>query len=198
MSHLPTGEEDEEYVNPFIVELARSGRSSCTRCKTNIGKGALRVGQTKTTPESSMYGRTFWRHLSCVNDGIINSVKERLVSITAADGWAELRKSDKALVLRVFDGDAAALAEAAAAERASLGDATNMPAADKAEDKAAAKAEKKKKALKAAAAEEDGSGGGAAGGSGGGVAAAAAVGAAAGAAAGDEPKAKKAKKKLAL
>jgi hypothetical protein len=190
MSHLPTGEEDEEYVNPFCVEQARSGRSNCTRCKTAIGKGTLRVGQTKTTPESSMFGRTFWRHLSCVNGGIIQSVKERLVTITAADGWAALRKSDKALVLRVFDGDAAALAEAAAAERAAL-DAADKPAAGKVD-----KAEKKKKkaeALKAApeAAAAEAPGGDAR------RASAEFVGADGGVA-DDKPKVKKAKKKLAL
>ena len=190
MSHLPTGEEGEDYVNPFCVELARSGRSSCTRCKAVIGKGTLRVGQTKTTPESSLFGRTFWRHLSCVNAGIIQSVKERLVTITAADGWATLRKRDKALVLRVFDGDAAALAEAAAAERASHA-ASDKPAAGKPD-----KAEKKKKAkaLKAAAEAAvvgDASGGSAGRGS-------AEFFGADGGASDDEPKVKKAKKKLAL
>ena len=188
MSHLPTGEEGEEYVNPFCVEQARSGRSNCTRCKTVIGKGTLRVGQTKTTPESSMFGRTFWRHLSCVNDGIIQSVKARLVTITAADGWAALRKSDKALVLRVFDGDAAALAEAAAAERAAL-DAADKPAVgtvDKAEQK---KAEALKAAPEVAAAEAPG---------GDARRASAEFVGADGGVANDEPKVKKAKKKLAL
>ena len=94
------------------------------------------------------------------------------LTITNADGWSELRKSKKDLVLRVFAGDAAALAEAAAAERASL-EASDGAAAEK----AAAEGRKAAKAMKAVAAADGGAAGGASA---------------------DEPKPKRAKKKLQL
>ena len=112
MSHLPTGEEGEEYVNPFILEAAKSGRSACKACKEPIASGTLRVGQVITTPDSSQFGRAIWCHAHCVSAGKINSLLERLGSPDMAQGWAELKPAAKALFQRIFDGDASALAEA--------------------------------------------------------------------------------------
>lgn len=152
MTHLPTGDEEEEYMNPFVVELAKTGRSTCGSCKTLIAAASLRLGQTKTTPDSSMYGRTFWKHLGCVTASTISSVTERLLSIEAADGFGGLKKADKKLVLRVMAGEAAALAEAREAHRLAAEAGAEKAAAD-AEKKAAAAARKAERL--AAAAEGD-------------------------------------------
>jgi len=161
-------------------QAAKSARSNCTRCKQPIGKSVLRFGQTKTTVDSSMFGRTFWRHLTCITDANIRSVTERLVrlciarsnkqaavacrsltgagaaqeSIEAAEGWSSLRKGEQALVLRVFAGDAAALAEAAQANAAAVeaDDDARLAAAGKKMVKAAKKAKAAAAELGAAAA----------------------------------------------
>lgn len=151
MTHLPTGDE-EEYVNPFIVQLATSGRSTCGACKSLIASLSLRLGQTKTTPDSAMYGRTFWKHLGCVTSSTISSVTERLVSIEAAEGWGELSKGHKALVLRVMAGEAGALEEAREQHRLAAEKAEKESAA--AEKKAAA-AQRKAERLAAAAEGDD-------------------------------------------
>jgi hypothetical protein len=117
MTHLPTGNE-AEYVNPFVVGRASSGRAKCGACKTLIPVQSLQMGATNTaTPGSELFGRTFWKHMGCVSRGVIISVQMRLVTIAAAEGFGELCEADQALVLRVFAGDAAALAEVKEAQR---------------------------------------------------------------------------------
>jgi hypothetical protein len=150
MSHLPTYEPDEEYTNPFIVENAKSGRSTCGACKSIIAKGGLRVGATVTTADSSQHGRTFWKHLGCVNAGTIATMAVRLVSVENAEGWASLSKDDKALVRRVFEKDAAALAQAKEAQRAE-GKAAEAEARAAAAKKSAAEERKAAKEAEAAA-----------------------------------------------
>lgn len=112
MTHLPTGEEGEEYVNPFRLEVATSGRSSRKQCKTLIASGSLRCGQVITTPDSSQFGRAIFCHAHCISAGKINSLYQRLGSPDLAEGWVALSPAQKALFVRIFDGDATALAEA--------------------------------------------------------------------------------------
>eukprot|EP00158_Paraphelidium_tribonemae_P005185 Partr_v1_DN27219_c0_g1_i1_m38967 len=51
----------EEAVPAYCVQLARSGRSKCQKCKQTISKGGVRVGSLDD--ESGAYGR--WSHLGC-------------------------------------------------------------------------------------------------------------------------------------
>ena len=45
------------------AELAKSGRSSCKKCKGAIEKGALRVG--KQFDDEAGHARTMWYHVGC-------------------------------------------------------------------------------------------------------------------------------------
>ncbi len=51
----------EEEVPGYRVELAKSGRSKCVKCKDLVEKGAVRIGSLDEYAGS--YGR--WNHLGC-------------------------------------------------------------------------------------------------------------------------------------
>jgi len=69
----------EEEVPGYKVELAKSGRSACTKCQSKIDKGGIRVGSLDKV--SGTYGR--WAHLNCwrvpvkVQNGLTNPSDER-------------------------------------------------------------------------------------------------------------------------
>ncbi len=52
---------EKEEVPIYMVELARSERSKCTKCKNNIPKQGIRVGSLIV--DAGTYGR--WNHLEC-------------------------------------------------------------------------------------------------------------------------------------
>jgi len=73
-------------TNPYRIELARSNRSSCNRCKNKIEKGALRFG---SNIEGSSYDWTSWRHVQCVTAKQVANM-DKAGGINATAGIAEL------------------------------------------------------------------------------------------------------------
>mmetsp|Transcript_27345 Transcript_27345/g.51675 ORF Transcript_27345/g.51675 Transcript_27345/m.51675 type:complete len:644 (+) Transcript_27345:106-2037(+) len=69
----------EEAVPGYKVELAKSGRSTCTKCQSKIDKGGIRVGSLDKV--SGTYGR--WSRLECwrvpakVQNGLTNPSNEQ-------------------------------------------------------------------------------------------------------------------------
>ena len=53
---------DSQPLNPNIAEIARSGRSSCKKCKLTIGDKTLRVGKQYENGDRVM---TTWYHPAC-------------------------------------------------------------------------------------------------------------------------------------
>ncbi|KAL7541643.1 hypothetical protein ACHAXR_011088 [Thalassiosira sp. AJA248-18] len=70
----------EEDVPGYKVELAKSGRSKCAKCKENIAKNGIRVGWLDKV--AGTYGK--WNHLDCwrvpkkVQNGLTNPSEEEV------------------------------------------------------------------------------------------------------------------------
>jgi len=68
------------YEKSYSIEKARSGRSTCKKCKSKIEKDILRIGITTDHPE---FGETTkWEHVECH--------KFMLASPEELSGWEEL------------------------------------------------------------------------------------------------------------
>ncbi len=50
----------------YCVEYAKSGRSSCKKCKEKIEKGAGRIGKVTSNPFSDDGEMKAWFHMKCV------------------------------------------------------------------------------------------------------------------------------------
>ncbi|KAG8465133.1 hypothetical protein KFE25_012496 [Diacronema lutheri] len=82
------------------VEYAKSGRSSCKKCKVKIAKDELRVGVVTVNEDVEM---TSWFHPQCAQ-------KKRGVEMTPSEfaGYDELRPEDRATIDQLCSGELAA------------------------------------------------------------------------------------------
>mmetsp|Transcript_34260 Transcript_34260/g.74856 ORF Transcript_34260/g.74856 Transcript_34260/m.74856 type:complete len:154 (-) Transcript_34260:253-714(-) len=143
--------------NPYLVEPAKTGRSSCKLCKTPIAKDQLRFG---TYLELMGHGSYAYRCLKCVTAKVASNVVTRVGSPESVSGYDTLSAADQTAFLAAFatapdpkEAKAAAAAEAqkkaaeekkVAAAKARAGKAKARGKA-KAQAKAAAKARPKAK-----------------------------------------------------
>ena len=68
----------------WVIEHARSSRSSCKTCKTPIKKGTRRVGYVRTDPIRCVR----WYHLECCPKGLFNCL------ISTVEGLTDLNKEE--------------------------------------------------------------------------------------------------------
>ena len=73
-----------------ITELARSGRSTCKKCKTAIAKDVLRLGKVFEANGSQM---KHWYHVACW------PVPKALSSLSDIEGWWTLSEAHKAEII---------------------------------------------------------------------------------------------------
>ena len=72
------------------VEVARSGRSSCKKCREAIGLAKLRVG---TNIGGDNFTGTAWFHVACWTP------QAKLVSLDELDGWDGLTREQQLLLV---------------------------------------------------------------------------------------------------
>lgn len=69
----------------YVVETAKSGRSTCRRCKLKIDSGDLRFGCI-SDPETTEYSMTFWYHVDCASGGSLQSAINKYGSLESIPG----------------------------------------------------------------------------------------------------------------
>ena len=80
-------DEGAPTFNPNIAELAKSGRSTCKRCKALIASQTLRIGKAYDNGERVM---TSWYHPHCW------PVPKKLADVSEIAGWADLSVEHRA------------------------------------------------------------------------------------------------------
>ena len=145
---------------PYIIEYAKSGRSSCKGCKTTINAGEVRFGSVNDQGDHVM---THWKHVECLTEKQMANIEEA-GGIAAVTGFSDLKPADRTKVekrAKELRAEADAIEQAKAEElaekeerKAERARAAEEKKAEKAEAKRVREAEKKEKAAKKRKAEE--------------------------------------------
>jgi hypothetical protein len=72
-SKAPSASENPEPLAPYLIELARSGRSKCKVCRKAIDKGVPRIGVLLEGPYGTGY---LWHHIACLAKRDLAKVEE--------------------------------------------------------------------------------------------------------------------------
>jgi len=99
-SEVNDDEDDESYPRSFIVEYARSGKSTCRKCHKCIENKGLRIGETVENPEYH-HSSTYWYHFDCYK------VHHTLTSTKELGSYSSISANDKKLVKEKIDNAAA-------------------------------------------------------------------------------------------
>jgi len=134
-------------VEPYCVEPAKSGRSTCKVSKEKIEKGELRFG---SFVEIGGHGSYHWRKLSCITSKQIANVERKMGGLTKIGGYDKLNGVQQKKLAKAFEAskkkgekmDKAKAKVLADKAKAKLAKAKAKEAKAKAKAKAAAKKEK--------------------------------------------------------
>ena len=85
-------------MSAYCVELAKSGRSTCKRCKGKIDQDSLRIGKKMTLPGDIV--SLAWNHYACVTIPKGSSVEYFIENLS---GFTDLNAEDRAKIQEHFD-----------------------------------------------------------------------------------------------
>jgi bifunctional polynucleotide phosphatase/kinase len=87
--------DDEEYPASYMVEYAKSNRSTCRVCGKKIEKGEVRIGITQMD-EDIGHEITKWRHLKCAQS--LFQEENKISDVNTLGQFKTLKKEDQGLV----------------------------------------------------------------------------------------------------
>lgn len=94
-------DQEEETEKPFAVELAKTGRAKCKKCKCPIDKDTVRIAKLMSNPFGDGKMKA-WHHLTCIFD-VFAKQRATTKRIENPDedvsGWDDLDDDGKKLVL---------------------------------------------------------------------------------------------------
>ena len=125
----------------YVLEYAKSGRSTCKGCDKSISEGHIRLGSVS---ERGEHGQTYWKHSGCITVKQVQNIDQQ-GGITAIDGFASLKQADRAALekfAKALRGETEAMLKAKADELAAKEERKRERAAN-AEKKRREKAEAK-------------------------------------------------------
>jgi len=85
---------------PYLVEPAKSGRSTCKVSKEVIEKGELRFG---SFTEISGHGSYHWRKLKCITNKQVANVESKLGGFAGVGGFDVLSSSEQTKFRKAFE-----------------------------------------------------------------------------------------------
>eukprot|EP00899_Mesostigma_viride_P008351 jgi/Mesvir1/17517/Mv08771-RA.1 len=106
-------------ASSYRVELARSGRSTCTACKKNIAKDEIRLGSGSKVERN--HSSLSWRHMACVTAKQVAALEETYASDDYAKvvpGMDELPEDARKAAVDALAKSKSSAEEAAKAEGA--------------------------------------------------------------------------------
>ena len=82
-----------EVMSSYSVELAKSGRSTCKKCKEKITEKTIRIGKKQKLPGDII--SIAWNHLGCV---VVPKSSTTEYFIENLEGFTDLNSEDQATV----------------------------------------------------------------------------------------------------
>jgi len=96
--------------NRYVIEYAKSGRSTCkdTKCKEKIDKDVLRIGKVTKNfrDESGDSEMTLWYHAACAFNTLkrARATTKKIEDAGDLDGFEDLKKSDQKTIRDLIEG----------------------------------------------------------------------------------------------
>ena len=91
----------------YCVEYAKTARSNCKKCKSQIDKGCCRIGKITANPFSDDGGdMKVWFHLTCMFESLsrARATTKKIESPADLEGFSDISNEDKEEIKKLIKG----------------------------------------------------------------------------------------------
>lgn len=91
----------------YCIEYAKTARSNCKKCKSQIDKGCCRIGKITANPFSDDGGEMkVWFHLTCMFESLsrARATTKKIESPADLEGFSDISNEDKEEIKKLIKG----------------------------------------------------------------------------------------------